>query len=187
MRKRIGVLCMLIGFLMLVAAFGLIRYNRAEETAAGESAASVAKEIADIVHGEAEEEKHCENAYQVAKFFSERKEIKSVGYPALESDRYHDLQKKYLEKGASGVISIIIDGGKEKAVKFMDNLKLASNVVHVADIRTCVLHPASETHRQLSDEQLKAAGIDAGLIRVSVGLENIEDILEDFRQALDNL
>ncbi len=132
-------------------------------------------------------EKHCSNAYQVAKFFSERKEIKSVGYPALESDKYHQLQQKYLEKGSSGVISIIIDGGKEKAVKFMDNLKLASNVVHVADIRTCVLHPASETHRQLSDEQLKAAGIDAGLIRVSVGLENIEDIIEDFKQALDNL
>jgi len=132
-------------------------------------------------------EKHCENAEKVAEFFEGRKEIKKVGYPSLKNDKYHDLKEKYLPKGASGVISIIIDGGKEKAVKFMDGLKLASNVVHVADIRTCVLHPASETHRQLSDEQLKAAGIDAGLIRVSVGLENIEDIIADFEQALNNL
>lgn len=131
--------------------------------------------------------KHCENAEKVAEFFTTRKEIKHVGYPTLKNDKNYELYKKYLPNGASGVIAIIIDGGKEKAVKFMDNLKLASNVVHVADIRTCVLHPASETHRQLSDEQLKEAGIDAGLIRVSVGLENIDDIIADFKQALDNI
>ncbi|MBE7014192.1 MAG: O-acetylhomoserine aminocarboxypropyltransferase/cysteine synthase [Ruminococcaceae bacterium] len=131
--------------------------------------------------------KHCENAEKVAEFFETRKEIKHVGYPTLKNDKNYELYKKYLPNGASGVIAIIIDGGKEKAVKFMDNLKLASNVVHVADIRTCVLHPASETHRQLSDEQLKEAGIDAGLIRVSVGLENIDDIIADFKQALDNI
>ena len=131
--------------------------------------------------------KHCENAEKVAEFFEKRKEIKHVGYPTLKNDKNYELYKKYLPNGASGVIAIIIDGGKEKAVKFMDNLKLASNVVHVADIRTCVLHPASETHRQLSDEQLKEAGIDAGLIRVSVGLENIDDIIADFKQALDNI
>lgn len=131
--------------------------------------------------------KHCENAEKVAEFFATRKEIKHVGYPTLKNDKNYELYKKYLPNGASGVIAIIIDGGKEKAVKFMDNLNLASNVVHVADIRTCVLHPASETHRQLSDEQLKEAGIDAGLIRVSVGLENIDDIIADFKQALDNI
>jgi len=131
--------------------------------------------------------KYCENALKVAEFFTTRKEIKSVSYPGLKEDKYHNLCSKYLPDGASGVIAIIIEGGKEKAVKFMDNLKLASNVVHVADIRTCVLHPASETHRQLSDEQLKEAGIDAGLIRVSVGLENVEDIIADFEQALNLL
>ena len=131
--------------------------------------------------------KYCENASKVAEFFKTRKEIKSVAYPTLSDDPNYELYKKYLPDGASGVIAIIIDGGKEKAVKFMDSLKLASNVVHVADIRTCVLHPASETHRQLSDEQLKSAGIDAGLIRVSVGLENVEDIIADFEQALNNI
>ena len=94
--------------------------------------------------------------------------------------------KKYL-KGASGVISIVIKGGKDNAVKFMDSLKLASNEVHVADIRTCVLHPASATHRQLTDEQLVACGINPGLIRFSVGLENVDDIIEDIDQALANV
>lgn len=131
--------------------------------------------------------KYCENALKVAEFFKTRKEIKTVGYPALKDDANYDLYKKYLPDGASGVIAIVINGGKENAVKFMDSLKLASNVVHVADIRTCVLHPASETHRQLSDEQLKEAGIDAGLIRVSVGLENVDDIIADFEQALNNI
>ena len=96
------------------------------------------------------------------------------------------MAKKYL-KGASGVISIVIKGGKETAIKFMDSLKLASNEVHVADIRTCVLHPASTTHRQLTDRQLVEAGISAGLIRLSVGIENVDDIIADIKQALDQI
>lgn len=127
-------------------------------------------------------QRYCENAITVAKFLEANENVASIRYPGLENDVDHALAKKYL-KGASGVISFIIKGGKENAIKFMNALKLASNEVHVADIRTCVLHPASETHRQLTDEQLVAAGIDPGLIRFSVGLENIEDILEDIKQA----
>lgn len=126
---------------------------------------------------------YCENALTVAKFFKESDKIESVTYPGLEGDENYEMAKKYL-KGASGVISIVIKGGKETAIKFMDSLKLASNEVHVADIRTCVLHPAGETHRQLTEEQLVACGINPGLVRFSVGLENVEDILDDVRQAL---
>lgn len=129
---------------------------------------------------------YCENALTVAKFFKESDKIESVTYPGLEGDENYELAKKYL-KGASGVISIVIKGGKETAIKFMDSLKLASNEVHVADIRTCVLHPAGETHRQLTEEQLVACGINPGLVRFSVGLENVEDILDDVRQALDQI
>ena len=128
-------------------------------------------------------EQYCENALKVAEYLQKSDKIESVNYPALPGDPYHDLCKKYL-KGASGVISFVIKGGRETAMKFMDSLKLASNEVHVADIRTCVLHPASETHRQLTDEQLEMAGINAGMVRFSVGLENVEDILEDLEQAL---
>jgi len=131
-------------------------------------------------------ERYCENALKVAKYFQNSDKIDGVIYPGLETDKYYPLAKKYL-KGASGVISLNIKGGKENAVKFMDALKLASNEVHVADIRTCVLHPASETHRQLSDEQLLAAGINPGMVRFSVGLENIDDILEDVEQALAHI
>ena len=127
---------------------------------------------------------YCENAIVVAKFLENHEKIESIKYPGLESDVDYGLYQKYL-KGASGVISFVIKGGREKAVMFMDALKLASNEVHVADIRTCVLHPASETHRQLTEEQLKAAGIDGGMVRFSVGLENIDDIMEDLKQALD--
>lgn len=129
-------------------------------------------------------QKHCENAKKVAEFLSKSDKIEFVNYPALEGDKYHELSKKYLPLGCSGVISFSIKGSRETAVKFMDGLKLASNVVHVADIRTCVLHPASSTHRQLTDEQLVAAGITPGLVRFSVGLENIDDILADIEQAL---
>lgn len=127
---------------------------------------------------------YCENAIVVAKFLENHEKIESIKYPGLESDVDYGLYQKYL-KGASGVISFVIKGGREKAVMFMDALKLASNEVHVADIRTCVLHPASETHRQLTEEQLKTAGIDGGMVRFSVGLENIDDIMEDLKQALD--
>lgn len=130
---------------------------------------------------------HCENAEAVARFLSQSDKVASVNYPRLESDKYYERAQKYLPLGSSGVISFIIKGGRDNAVRFMDSLKLASNVVHVADIRTCVLHPASATHRQLTDEQLVAAGIDAGMIRISVGLENIDDIIEDLGQALENV
>ncbi len=126
---------------------------------------------------------YCENAVKVANFLNTVDKVKSVSYPGIESDKYYELGKKYLPLGTSGVISFSIDGGRNNAVVFMDNLKLASNVVHVADIRTCVLHPASATHRQLTDEQLVAAGIDGGMIRLSVGLENVDDIIEDLKHA----
>ncbi|MBR6669406.1 MAG: O-acetylhomoserine aminocarboxypropyltransferase/cysteine synthase, partial [Ruminococcus sp.] len=98
-----------------------------------------------------------------------------------------EIVKKYLPDGASGVISFVIKGGRDTAVKFMDSLQLASNEVHVADIRTCVLHPASATHRQLTDEQLVACGINGGMIRFSVGLENVEDIINDLEQAFSKI
>ena len=129
---------------------------------------------------------YCQNALTVAKYFESSPYVESVSYPGLENDKYHDLAKKYL-KGSSGVISLVIKGGREKAMQFMNALKLASNEVHVADIRTCVLHPASETHRQLTDEQLVACGINGGMVRFSVGLENVEDIIEDIEQAFKKI
>ena len=131
-------------------------------------------------------DRYCENALKVANYFKNSDKIESVKYPGLEGDADYALAKKYL-KGASGVISIVIKGGREAAMKFMNSLELASNEVHVADIRTCVLHPASETHRQLTDEQLVAAGIEAGMVRFSVGLENVDDIIADVEKALANV
>jgi O-acetylhomoserine (thiol)-lyase len=129
-------------------------------------------------------ERHCENARKVAEYLSKSDKILSVSYPSLKGDKYHSLAQKYLPKGCSGVISFRIKGGREAAIKFMDSLKLAAIVVHVADARTAVLHPASSTHRQMSDEQLLAAGIEPDMIRFSVGIENADDIIEDIRQAL---
>lgn len=127
---------------------------------------------------------YCINAQKVAEYLESRPEVESVCYPGLKSNgASYELAKKYLPDGCSGVISFVIKGGRTTAMNFMDTLKLASNVVHVADIRTCVLHPASETHRQLTDEQLVAAGINAGMIRFSCGLENVEDIIADIDQA----
>lgn len=126
---------------------------------------------------------YCENAKTVAEFLEANEHVESVNYPSLKSSPYYDIAQKYLPNGCSGVISFVIKGGRSVAVKFMDALNLASNEVHVADIRTCVLHPASATHRQLTDEQLVAAGINGGMIRFSVGLENVEDILDDLRNA----
>jgi len=131
-------------------------------------------------------ERYCKNALEVAKYFDASDKIESVIYPGLEKDKYYALAKKYL-KGPSGVISLIIKGGRASAVKFLDSLKMTSNETHVADIRTCVLHPATTTHRQLTDEQLIAADIDPGLIRFSVGLEHVDDIIEDIKQALENI
>lgn len=132
---------------------------------------------------------YCENALAVAKFLKSSPLVESVSYPNLEGDKYYELSKKYTPNGSCGVISFVIKGGKEAAMKFMDSLKLASNEVHVADIRTCVLHPASETHRQLTDEQLVAAGIEPGMVRFSVGLENVDDIINDIKlgfEAIEN-
>ncbi|MCM1132650.1 MAG: aminotransferase class I/II-fold pyridoxal phosphate-dependent enzyme [Ruminococcus flavefaciens] len=128
-------------------------------------------------------ERYCKNAMAVAEYLESNDKVESVNYPALPSNPYHALAEKYLPDGTSGVISFVIKGGRDTAVKFMDSLSLASNEVHVADIRTCVLHPASATHRQLTDEQLVAAGINGGMIRLSVGLENIDDILSDLKNA----
>ncbi|HEZ7988579.1 MAG TPA: O-acetylhomoserine aminocarboxypropyltransferase/cysteine synthase family protein [Ruminococcus sp.] len=130
---------------------------------------------------------YCENAMKVAEFLEESDKVESVNYPGLKSSSDYELAQKYLPLGCSGVISFVIKGGRNTAVKFMDSLQLASNVVHVADIRTCVLHPASATHRQLTDEQLVACGIDGGMVRFSVGLENVNDILDDIKQAFAKL
>ena len=129
-------------------------------------------------------ERYCQNALTVAKFFKSSDKIASVTYPGLPDDKSYALAQKYLPKGCSGVVSISIKGGRNAAIRFMDALKLASDEVHVADIRTCVLHPASATHRQLTDEQLVAAGIDGGMVRFSCGLENIDDIIDDIKLGL---
>ena len=131
--------------------------------------------------------RHVENATAVAKFLEANDKITWVNYPALESNKYHALAEKYMPNGTCGVISFGIKGGREAATKFMDSLKLAAVVTHVADARTCVLHPASTTHRQLTDEQLVEAGVGADLIRLSVGIEDKEDIIADIEQALANL
>ncbi|MDF2613902.1 MAG: O-acetylhomoserine aminocarboxypropyltransferase [Clostridia bacterium] len=129
-------------------------------------------------------EKHCSNALQVSEFLAKNDKIDFINYPGLPSNKYHELAKKYTPDGCSGVISFSIKGGRGAAIKFMDSLKLAAIVVHVADLRTSVLHPASSTHRQLTDSQLLASGITPGLIRLSVGIENVLDIIEDLEQAL---
>lgn len=130
--------------------------------------------------------RHCENAQRVAEYLQSREDVAWVNYPGLENDKYHALAQKYMPNGTCGVISFGLKGGRQAAGEFMDKLKLAAIVTHVADARTCVLHPASHTHRQLSDEQLREAGVDPSLIRLSVGIENVDDIIEDIRQALED-
>lgn len=127
----------------------------------------------------------CANGQKVAEYLASRPDIAQVNYPGLSGDPYHGLAQKYLPKGCSGVIAIEIPGGRERAAAFIDHLKLIRCEVHVADICTCVLHPASSTHRQLTDEQLVACGIKPGMVRVSCGLENVDDIIADLAQALD--
>ena len=129
-------------------------------------------------------ERHSSNALAVAKHLEKHEKIAWVNYPGLESSKDYALAKKYLPDGCSGVISFGVKGGREAAVKFMDSLELAAIVVHVADARTCVLHPASTTHRQLTDDQLKAAGIGSDLVRMSIGIEHVDDIIEDIDNAL---
>ena len=132
-------------------------------------------------------ERHCENAQAVAEYLEKHSKVSWVNFPGLASSPQHALAQKYLPKGVCGVISFGVKGGREAAMKFMDSLRLAQIVVHVADARTSVLHPASTTHRQLTDEQLVDAGISADLVRLSVGIENIEDILEDLEQAFKKI
>ena len=131
--------------------------------------------------------RHCSNAMAVAKLLSQSDKIESVDYPGLEGYKYRELAKKYMPYGSCGVIAFTVKGGYEKAAKFMESLKLASIVIHVADVRTCVLHPASTTHRQLTEEQLASAGINPGMIRMSVGIEDERDILSDVSNALMKL
>ena len=123
----------------------------------------------------------------MAKFLEANENISWRNYPSIPSSKYYDLAQKYMPDGTCGVICFGIKGGRAAATKFMDSLKLAAVVTHVADARTCVLHPASTTHRQLSDEQLVEAGVSPDLIRLSVGIEDAEDIIADIEQALGNI
>ena len=132
-------------------------------------------------------QRHCENAQKVAEFLRDNERVAWINYAGLPEDKYYALGQKYLPNGGCGVIAFGLKGSREDAIRFMDSLKMIAIVTHGADARTCVLHPASHTHRQLSDEQLREAGVAPDLIRLSVGIEDIEDILADIRQALDNM
>ena len=128
--------------------------------------------------------RHCENALKVAQFLSSHEKVAWINYPSLEGDKYYELAQKYLPNGSCGVMAFAVKGGRDKAIQFMDALKLTTIATHVADARTCLLHPASHTHRQLSEQQLLEAGIAPDLIRLSVGLENADDLIADLEQAL---
>ncbi len=132
-------------------------------------------------------ERHCSNAQAVAEFLEAHEKVAWVNYPGLKSNKYYELAQKYMPKGSCGVISFGLKGGRSAAEKMMDKLQLAAIVTHVADARTCVLHPASHTHRQMTDEQLVEAGVAPDLIRFSVGIEHIDDIIADLSQALENV
>lgn len=132
-------------------------------------------------------ERHCSNALTVAKWLENNEKTAWVNYPGLESNKYNNLANKYMPNGTCGVISFGLKGGRDAAVKLMDSLKLAAIVVHVADARTSILHPASTTHRQLTDEQLVLAGVEPDLIRMSIGIEDVRDIIADLEQGLENL
>lgn len=129
-------------------------------------------------------ERHCANAQKVAEYLESNEKISWIDYPGLPSSKYYELAKKYMPNGTCGVISFGVKGGREAATRFMDSLQLASVVTHVADLRTCVLHPAGTTHRQMTEEQLREAGVSPDMIRMSVGIENPADILADIEQAL---
>ncbi|MGN1084976.1 MAG: O-acetylhomoserine aminocarboxypropyltransferase/cysteine synthase family protein [Lachnospiraceae bacterium] len=132
-------------------------------------------------------ERHCQNALAVAKFLKTQEKVAWVHYAGLEDDKYHALAQKYMPKGTCGVLAFGIKGGREASIRFMDSLKFASIVTHVADAKTCLLHPASHTHRQMTDEQLAEAGVATDLIRLSVGIENVDDLIADLKQALEKL
>ena len=129
--------------------------------------------------------RHCENAVNAAKFLQAHEKVAWVNCPSLEGDKYYDLAQKYMPNGTCGVITFGVKGGRDACVKMMDALKMIAIVTHVADSRSCVLHPASHTHRQMNDQELLEAGVQPDLIRFSVGTENIEDIIDDLKQALD--
>lgn len=132
-------------------------------------------------------QRHCENALAIAKFLKSNDKVAWVDYPNLEGDKYYDLAQKYLPNGSCGVLAFGLKGGRERSIKFMDSLKLAAIATHVADAKTCLLHPASHTHRQMTEEQLIEAGVAPDLIRLSVGLENVEDLIDDLKQAFDKV
>ena len=131
--------------------------------------------------------RHCENALAAAKYLQNHEKIAWVSCPMLEGDKYYDLAQKYMPNGTCGVITFGVKGGRDAAVKMMDNLKMIAIVTHVADSRSCVLHPASHTHRQMNEQELIEAGVQPDLVRFSVGIENIEDIIADLEQALANV
>ncbi len=131
--------------------------------------------------------RHCENGQAVAEYLQSDDRIAWVTYPGLPGDKYYDLAQKYLPGGSCGVVSFGVKGGRQAAERFMKNLKLAAIETHVADARTCCLHPASATHRQMNDEELAAAGVSPDLVRFSCGIENSEDLIADIKQALDNM
>ena len=131
--------------------------------------------------------RHCENALKVAQYLKNHKKVAWVRYAGLEDDPYYELAQKYLPNGTCGVLSFGLKGGRDVSVGFMDKLKLAAIVTHVADARTCVLHPASHTHRQMNEQELLEAGVQPDLIRFSVGIENAEDIIADLEQALETV
>ena len=131
--------------------------------------------------------RHCENALKIARFLKSQDKVAWIHYPSLEGDENYELAEKYLPNGSCGVMAFAVKGGRDKAIAFMDSLKLMIIATHVADARTCLLHPASHTHRQLSDEQLREAGIAPDLIRLSVGLENADDLIADLKQALNKI
>lgn len=132
-------------------------------------------------------DRHCLNALAVAKFLKDNDKVAWVSYPNLEGDEYYDLANKYLPNGSCGVLAFGIKGGREKSIEFMDSLKLCTIATHVADAKTCLLHPASHTHRQMTEEQLIEAGVAPDLIRLSVGLENVDDLIDDLKQAFEKV
>jgi O-acetylhomoserine (thiol)-lyase len=129
--------------------------------------------------------RHCENAQKVAEFLQANENVAYVTYPGLPGDKYYELGKKYMPDGTCGVISFGVKGGRKAAEEMMKHLKLAIIATHVADAHTCVLHPASSTHRQMTDEELMAGGVRPDMVRFSVGIENVDDIIEDLAQALE--
>lgn len=132
-------------------------------------------------------ERHCSNAQKVAQFLHDDPRVAWIDFPGLADDKCHALAEKYLPNGSCGVMAFGLKGDRETAIKFMDSLQMINIVTHVADLRTCVLHPASHTHRQLSEEQLREAGVAPDLIRLSVGIEDVDDIIDDLKQALDEI